>query len=237
MIKEAIQYLVSLKENKTYEINGETYSDHALEYIGPHVDRPRQITVNGLDSIVKLVRMEAKDRYDRIFIRAVSHREVEVFASLDGVLGRDYLYSAKCDAAEFRPGWQTHDEAIINLRSMFIPNEGTEYLIDLLSRVSREDRVTSDDNGVSQTVTARQGIGLKNFEAVRSRVQLAPFRTFTEISQPESEFILRLDENARIGLFEADGGAWKMAAKQRIVEYYENEIAPLIEDGTVVIMR
>lgn len=30
MLKEAIQYLVSLKDNKIYEINGETYSDRDL---------------------------------------------------------------------------------------------------------------------------------------------------------------------------------------------------------------
>lgn len=30
MLKEALAYLVSLKENKTYEIHGDTYSDHEL---------------------------------------------------------------------------------------------------------------------------------------------------------------------------------------------------------------
>ena len=32
-------YLVSLKDNKTYNINGDTYSDHDLVRIKPHIDR------------------------------------------------------------------------------------------------------------------------------------------------------------------------------------------------------
>ena len=33
MLKDAIQYLVSLKENKIYDINGETYSDRELHRV------------------------------------------------------------------------------------------------------------------------------------------------------------------------------------------------------------
>ena len=37
MLKEFAQYLQSLKDNKIYTINGETYSDHDLVRIKPHV--------------------------------------------------------------------------------------------------------------------------------------------------------------------------------------------------------
>ena len=33
MLQKALSYLVGLKENKTYEINGKTYSDNALHLI------------------------------------------------------------------------------------------------------------------------------------------------------------------------------------------------------------
>ena len=56
MLKEFAQYLVSLKDNKTYDIHGDTYSDHDLVRIKPHIDRPANLSVSGLDSIVKLVR-------------------------------------------------------------------------------------------------------------------------------------------------------------------------------------
>ena len=58
MLKEFAQYLVSLKENKTYDIHGDVYSDRDLVRIEPHIDRPTSISVSGLDSIVKLLRNE-----------------------------------------------------------------------------------------------------------------------------------------------------------------------------------
>ena len=65
MLKEALQYLVGLKENQTYDISGQVYSDHELVRIPPHVARPTRISVTGLDSIVKLVRNEL-DMFDNL---------------------------------------------------------------------------------------------------------------------------------------------------------------------------
>jgi len=237
MIKEAIQYLVSLKDNKTYEIHGDTYSDRELHLIAPHIDRPERIRVNGLDSIVQLVKVERMAFGGRpVFIRVSGPRKVEVFLALDNVMGRDYAYEAVCDAPDFNSGWRDHEAAIIELRSAFVPNEGTEYLLDLLSRICKEEGVTSEDNGVSQTVSARQGISLKNFERLKTRIPLIPYRTFTEVEQPESEFILRLDENTRVGLIEADGGRWKMTAKERIKEFFETKLTNEIAEGHVIVM-
>lgn len=236
MIKEAIQYLVSLKENKTYNIHGDTYSDRPLERIPQHIDRPATVQVNGLDSIVKLVHTELKKNNLPLFIRVAGPRSVKVFSTLDDVKGRDNTYEAVCDAPDFRGGWRDQDTAIIELRSAFVPNEGTEYLLDLLSRICKEEGVTSEDNGVSQTVSARQGISLKNFERLKPRIPLIPFRTFTEVEQPESEFILRMDGDGRVGLIEADGGRWKMDAKERIKAYFEAQLAAEVEAGTVVVM-
>ncbi len=211
MLKEFASYLVGLgkaQEIVTKEINGETYVSGSVSRVAPHVDRPSKIIVNGLDSIAKMVHHELDMMENQpIYIRVVGPRNVEVFTTLDSFMERDFLYEAKCDAPNFEGGWMPQEEAIIKLRSAFIHNEGTEYLLDLLSRICKEDSVNSDDNGVSQTVTARQGISLKHFEAVRSRVALRPYRAFTEVEQPESEFILRLDEDGRVGLIEADGGA------------------------------
>lgn len=237
MLKEFAQYLVSLKDNKTYEIHGDTYSDHELHRVAPHIDRPETVRLNGLDSIAQMVRHEL-DMFENkpVFIRIVDHRRIEVLTALDSTMGRDKPYVAECDAAEFRPGWFTQDEAIIKLRSEFADTEDMAYLLDLCSRVSREDGVTSDDNGVSQTVSARQGVALKSVVGVKPRVILAPFRTFSEVEQPASEFILRLDGDLRIGLIEADGGAWKLEAKNNIASYLNNSLKDLVNAGIVVVM-
>lgn len=238
MLKEAIAYLVSLIEAKTFVINGDTYADKELTYIpSTHIDYAQTLQVNGLDSIVKLVKVELEKSLNcPVFIRVDSPRKVEVFDALDDHMSRNRAYEAICDAPDFRAGWREHEAAIIELRSAFIPNQGTEYLLDLLSRICKDESVISEDNGVSQTVRARKGIGLKQVEQLKTRVSLIPYRSFAEIEQPESEFILRMDNDTRIGLFEADGGRWKMAAKERIKAYFEQQLAKEVENGRVIVM-
>ena len=237
MIKEAIAYLVSLKANQTYTINGDTYSDHELHRIDPYVAHPSRISVTGLDSIVKLVRNEL-DMYDNLplFVRVDGARKVSVFSTYDDEMERDSLYEATCDVPDFRDGFRAYEQAIIELRSKFSPGEGVGYLLDLLSRINSENRVSTSDNGVSQSVEARQGVSLKQMVSVKPRVALRPYRTFLEVEQPESEFLLRLDGEGNVGLFEADGGMWRMDAKKSICEYFEKTLAAEIADGHVVVM-
>lgn len=141
------------------------------------------------------------------------------------------------DAPGMRTGWRDRETALIELRSLFIPNEGTEYLLDLLSRMSDENTVSTNDNGVTQAVTARQGVALNAVVNVRPRIKLQPFRTFLEVAQPESEFLLRVDSEKGIAFFEADGGIWRLEAKRNIAEYFERGLKDLIEQGKVVIMQ
>jgi len=140
------------------------------------------------------------------------------------------------DVPQFQFGWREYDEAMIAFRSQFIQNEGTEYILELLSKITNNNSVSSEDNGLSQTVEVRKGIGLIAKESVRPIVRLTPYRTFLEIEQPASEFLLRLDEEGRIGLFEADGGMWKLEAKKRIASRLRYELSALITDGKVVVM-
>ena len=237
MLKEFAQYLVSLKDNKIYNIHGDTYSDHKLERIEPHIDRPARISVSGLDSIVKLVRSEL-DVFTNlpVFIRAEDARAVSVFTTYDDAMARDNLYRAECDVPGFRDGFREYEQAIIELRSRFTPGPGVDYLLDLLSRISKENGVTTSDNGVSQTVEARQGVSLKTMVQVKPRVALRPYRTFLEVEQPESEFLLRLDDNGNVGLFEADGGMWKQTAKSSIAAYFEEHLAEEVKTGKVIVM-
>ena len=237
MLKEFAQYLQSLKENQTYDIHGDIYSDEKLVRIAPHVARPSSIKVTGLDSVVKLVKNEL-DVFDNLplFIRVDGPRKVSVFTTYDSEMKRDDLYEAACDVPDFQEGFRGHEKSIIELRSRFAPGEGVDYLLELLSRMSKENGVTTNDNGVSQTVEARTGVSLKQMVAVKPRVVLCPYRTFTEVEQPESEFLLRLDDDGNVGLFEADGGMWKMDAKVRICNYFEDRLSDQISAGQVVVM-
>lgn len=238
MLKEAIEKIVALAGPKTFEIEGKTFSSGPLDQIIPEKPSPYKITVNGLDSICKLVRNEAKKIGRQIFIQAKNFREVDVFTTYGDEFDRYYLYGCTADTPKVTNGrYMSYENAVVELRSLYMPNEGTDYLLHLLSSISSESKVTSSDNGVTQKVAASSGIALKETVAIKPRVNLQPFRTFLEVNQPESEFLLRIDKSGEIGLFEADGGVWKLEATRNIAAYFEKALEDLIADGAVVVIR
>lgn len=236
MLAKMIDKIVSLKETKTFEIGGQTYTDGHLTLVPVHVDRPECITVSGLDGICQLIRTELSKVGTAVLVQAKSYKSVEVMTTYLEDFSRNVLYRAEADVPGLRTGFRDRETALIELRSLFIPGEGTAYLLDLLSRMTDENSVSTQDNGVTQTVEARQGIALKERVEVRPRVVLQPFRTFLEVDQPESEFLLRVDAEKGVGLFEADGGVWKLEAKKNIAAYFAKSLSDLIEAGQVVIM-
>lgn len=236
MLKEAIEKILELAPVQIFDVEGKPYSTQKLVYIPPVVNRPERLKVNGLDSVVKLIRTELDKIGTTVLVRVTSETRVEVMTTYLGDYSRNQLYVAETDVPGFRDGWRDRETALIQLRSLFIPGEGTEYLLDLLSKVSKDDKVDTTDNGVTQTVEARMGIALKENVEIRPRVPLQPFRTFLEVAQPESEFLLRLDDEGKVGLYEADGGVWRLEAKRNIQNWLTAQLGDLIKAGTVVVM-
>lgn len=240
MLKAMIEKIEKMAGPKVYDIEGEHYASADLKRIDPKKDFPKSITLTGLDSVCKMVTNEAADLFagDQILIQVVDYRTVRVFTTLDGEMDRCWLYECQADTPKIRVNsYMTHEEAVVQLRSLYIPGPDTEYLLQLLSSISKESKVTSSDNGVTQTVEARQGIALTQSVPVKPRVILRPFRTFLEVAQPDSEFLLRLDNGGNVGLYEADGGVWKLEATRNIAGYFEDKLAELIEAGRVVVLR
>jgi len=236
MLKEAIEKIASMAANQIHEVEGHFYSDKPVYEIEPPRYKPAHVIVKGIDSIVSLIKQEIEKVNAPVFVEVVNYNEIKAYSTYDERFERQELYRAVSDVPQFQFGWREYDEAMIAFRSQFIQNEGTEYILELLSKITNNNSVSSEDNGLSQTVEVRKGIGLIAKESVRPIVRLTPYRTFLEVEQPASEFLLRLDEEGRIGLFEADGGMWKLEAKKRIASRLRYELSALITDGKVVVM-
>ena len=82
----------------------------------------------------------------------------------------------------------------------------------------------------------KTGVASRGNAKVPNPVQLSPYRTFVEVEQPESKFVFRMREGARCGLFEADGGAWKLEAMNNIKEYLKEALAQEIESKKVFVL-
>jgi len=238
-LKAALQYIVGLGDTKTFEIDGKTYADSELKPVEEPRYYLRGVQFGSLDAIIKMVKAELKmftDSTYPMYIRVTDYKTVDVFSAPDDRAKREWPYSAVCEDTSFREGYRTQQEAIIELRSRFLPTPDVDYLLSLISTINNEQGVRSEDNGVTQTITAKSGVSMLQNVDIKPRVSLQPFRTFREIPQPESEFILRLDERGNVGLFEADGGMWKMEAKDNIMSFLTCGLREEIESGLVVIM-
>ncbi len=242
MLKEAIEKIVSLSAPTIKEIEGHTFSitgDGAIDQVRAAIDQPETLCVNSLDSLVKMIRTEALSRYDRpIYINVPTPTTVHCFASPRTELRETRLtyYIAKATDV---PGWKddvtlSFEEAMISLRTRFQATVDTEYTLKLLSEITTGAKVTFNDNGIATTVVTQKGIALQGKDAIRPIVSLKPYRTFQEVDQPASDFLIRVSDRG-IKFVEADGGMWRLAARETIKKHLEVSLEAESADGSVVI--
>lgn len=138
---------------------------------------------------------------------------------------RDVVVRAEASPPGFPFGeFKGLEEFNILVQSRIVAGDDRAEVLRLVGNVTDEAVKTEADDGVTQRVTARVGVSRVEDAEVPNPVTLRPYRTFLEVEQPASPFILRLRTGAgqapvTAALFEADGGAWKDAAVQAVVQY------------------
>lgn len=134
-------------------------------------------------------------------------------------------------AADFLGKFHSSESFTIGLQVRFVDAEQRADLLTMVSHVRIEQSQEAIDNGVSQTLEARGGAALKSHVTLPNPVTLTPFRTFRDILQPSSPFVLRANADdgklPELALFEADGGTWKLTATERIKDWLQTELAGL----------
>jgi hypothetical protein len=124
--------------------------------------------------------------------------------------------------------WMRPDAFNVALQCLFQETEGRATVLEVVGNLKCEGVTAYEDDGVTQGVVASAGIRLGRLVAVPNPVTLTPWRTFREIDQPESKFVLRVkgdpDQIPEIALFEADGGAWRLEAIERIAAFLRPRI-------------
>lgn len=235
MLKEFIQYLIELKRPEIVEQDGKTYSTRNLTQLDAE-QGVEAIKIRSLSGMVDYIKSNF-DHKREVMIHVESPTRVRVFDSLNDVNDRRTYVSAEAMLPDITFERHMNREKFnIMLQACFVNNTHKETVLSFISSIIEENSVAQDDDGISQKVTARMGILTQGFATVPNPVELKPFRTFVEVGQPESEFVLRLREGGEVGLFEADGGAWELNAMQNIKEYFKDELKDLIEGGKVIIV-
>lgn len=222
---------------RTVQIGGAWYTTTPLHEIQPHKSPLANAllvsTLTGLRDYL-LANHDGLDK-EVTHIHVVNPREVRVSGNLTGHhRQRETVLVAKCDDRLFAAGGLTFglyypvEHMNIALAACFVAGYDREAVIATLGTVRADEIAVQKDDGFSQRVVVEGGAGPVNM-VIPNPVTLAPFRTFAEIEQPESPFVLRVKKDERSGgvvaaLFEADGGAWRNEAALRIRRWLDGEL-------------
>ena len=235
MLKEFIQYLIELKRPEIVEQDGKTYSTRNLNQLDAE-QGVEAIKIRSLSGMVDYIKSNF-DHERGVMIHVESPTRVRVFDSLNDVNDRRIYVSAEAMLPEIVfERYLDRESFNIMLQACFVESAHKGTVLRFISSVIEENSVAETDDGVSQKVTAKTGIAAVGEAVVPNPVALKPFRTFVEVPQPASEFVLRLKEGGKVALFEADGGAWELNAMNNIKEYFKEELKELIEGGKVIIV-
>lgn len=236
MIKEALQYLVELGKAEEHTINGDTYSDKPLHRIDMYIPKANAIEMHTLTSLVDYIKSDVDEMSKKMIVEVASPTKVNLYSQLDYNRDREKLVSVSARVPEFSfNNFMDQEKFCINLQSKFIDAPQTDRSLILKFAGTVEAGTVADygDDGITQKATVKTGIVSKGDAIIPNPVKLRPYRTFLEVEQPISEFIFRMKQDKYDGIncaiFEADGGAWQIAATKAIKEYLQFELADMTQ--------
>ena len=236
-IQETTQPFITVVDDATFVVA----HDGRSQQLRPAIDHPDTLTLNSLDALVKMVRTEAISSLGvdtPLYITIPDHMTVRCFAQPDAAAWHFRQFFYQVDATDV-PGWEPEvrlgfEEAQIALRTRFQETEDTLYAMKLLSDISCGAKVVYNDNGIATTVTTQKGVALQTNAQIKPLVTLKPYRTFQEVAQPESISLIRVNDRC-ISFTEADGGMWKLKARETVKAFLEERLSEEVAAGAVVI--
>ena len=193
------------------------------------------LILHTLDSLITFIeKMEQDPNVEASYVHILNPNTVDLLGYLEGestLYRRNAYATAKCDPWTL-PGTTYHESEwfIIALQTQFVQTQERDNLIALLSSIRESSVRETTDDGFTQEVKTARGVHISDRTKVPKTVTLKPYRTFREIEQPESTFVLRLREGTgtstkpQVAIFEADGGAWKLDAIKSIANFLNTKV-------------
>lgn len=227
MIKEALEYMIGLKQPRQEIINGDTYCSRKDDLYRVDTElRAAAVEMSTLTSLIDYIKADIdklSEKEGKLIVHVVSPTEVNLLSELDGDRKRENLVSVKAKLPKVRFNEFIDQESfIIMMQSMFVSNTDRGIVLQVAGNVEDGTIANYKDDGITQKATIKTGLANKDDVVVPNPVNLMPYRTFHEIQQPECSFVFRMSNGNRgvtCALFEADGGAWMNETMEQIAGY------------------
>ena len=232
MIEEAIEKILEIANGKIHTTKeGLHFSRHDLGQIsGPDpVAKPMYLhTLSGLVNYIK-DDFDADSLHGKYALFVGGPSEVSMVSNISGEFRQreSVILASPFESPGFRfSSYMELEDFVVAMQSHFVKDEAVETVLSIVGNIQSEQVATVSDDGISQTVTARSGVARVENVVLPNPVTLRPFRTFQEIDQPPSQFVLRVQGGSgglpRAALFEVGDSQWKVRAVDSIREYLEN---------------
>lgn len=225
-----MQYLIDQAREVLVECEDRPYSTCELK---PVLDpMPRALSIHTLTGISDYL-AENTDGLplDNLLVHVSDARNVALYQRLSGPFHqRPCFVEAVHGEDQFQFGrFMDVEQFVIELQAKFVQDDMTALILQVVGNITDSVVNTFADDGITQQVTSKSGIGRVINANIPNPVTLQPFRTFSEIDQPAGRFVLRLrsgngDKRPDVALFEADGGAWKLEAIKRIQKWLRDHL-------------
>jgi hypothetical protein len=225
---DSINEILSLAPPNIHTVGDLEWTDKKLDLIYPPA--PHAVECSTLQGLVDLWAGELDDASSKgdLLCHITSPTTVALLSRESDDHGRRRIWAEatypECKGFTFG-AWLDPEPFIIGAQANFqrvkVENDDgsfvkdLDYILQVASKISAEHAADNVDDGFAQRVTVRQGVALKTEQVLKPLVSLAPYRTFAEIDQVLSTFVFRArvaDGAAKLALFEADGGRWKLGA-------------------------
>ena len=224
LTRDFLEKIEEMTEPCIDEVDGHTYSDKKLNLVAEPVAAPIEATT--LTSLIDYLQ-DNRDALDprEIIIQVRAHDSVWIRSNLNKDMERSLYVSALASTPSLNLNDFMNREAFnIMLQANFANDHDCTKVLGAIGKMRLDNSVKLEDDGVTQKVSSSAGVVLVKEETIPNPVLLAPYRTFAEVEQPASSFVLRVNNHGEVGLFEADGGAWKSKAMQSIKDYLDSHL-------------
>lgn len=233
MLKDALEYLVSMGSKETMEVKDKTYIVGGNDILQVEGQTQGALETATLQSIVDYLSRDldhALTSQGQVIVHITDPTHVSVFGETNGDKNRDRLLQVNADLPDGIAFGRYYDMESFNivLQSRVVDVQDRGKLLALVGNVKDSNVRTIGDNGITQTTTVKTGVASVNDVVVPNPAMLAPYRTFAEVEQPVSSFVFRMrnsNDELAAALFEADGGAWRIEAIANIREWLEDHLA------------
>lgn len=220
------------------EVGGHVYAPNDWKLADKPTTAPAPLKVWTLQAVVDYLKTNELNENggaattDLRIVHVVNPSTVEVVGALEDEIvdfrRKMYLQGFAGNPKIPFGDWMDPETFVVALQTQFEKTEERDNLLLLVAGIESNEVRTTFDDGMAQEVKVAAGIRLVGNQKIPSPIVLKPFRSFIEIDQVETPFVIRARSGPNgvpvLAIIEADGGKWKLDAVKRIAEWLREKL-------------